>query len=108
MAGRKTITRDMIAAALDKGWNVSITAAHYGMHRKSIDAACERFGIALPLSKYAPTMLSKRSAYWKEVVDAGTLKPKGNPVFSCKPSAIERALAEAERKKQTLVSGKLD
>jgi hypothetical protein len=108
MAGRKFLTKDMLIAALDKGWSVSLTAAHYGMHRKSIDAACERFGIALPLSKYAPTMLSKRNAYWKEVVDAETLKPKGNPIFSCKPGAIERALAKVDHEKQGLVSGKLD
>ena len=96
MAGRKIITRDMIIAARDKGWSVSLTAAHYGMHRKSIDAACERFGIALPLSKYAPTMPSKtKPKPGEQVSDRRT-----PAIWSCSPRAIERALAKIQNEKR--------
>jgi hypothetical protein len=87
MTGRRIITRDMIIAARDKGWSVSLTAQHYGMHRSSIDAACERFGIMLPMNKFSPTMPSKTKP-----------KPEGNPVWSCSPAAIEKALAKMKEK----------
>jgi hypothetical protein len=98
MAGRKLLTKDMLIAALDKGWSVSLTAAHYGMHRKSIDAACERFGIMLPMHKFSPQVVSRRSPEWKEVVNAATLKPKGRPVWSASPEAVEKALAKMKEK----------
>jgi len=84
MASRKFLTRDMIVAAREKGWNVTITAQHYGMHRKSIDAACERFGVDLPQSKFSPQLLSAKS---KE-------EPSNHKVlsFSCSPKAIQRYL----------------
>ena len=106
--GPKRITRDMLEAALAKQWDPTTTARHYGMHRTSITAACERFGISLPMHKFSPQAVSKRSPEWKVAVDSETLKPKGNPVFSCKTGAIERALQKLERDKQGLVSGKLD
>jgi hypothetical protein len=96
MVGRRIITRDMIAAARDKGWSVSLTAQHYGMHRSSIDAACERFGIMLPMNKFSPVMPSKT-------------KPKSTPeyhgsdkrtpaLWSCSPAAIQRALEAAGKR----------
>jgi len=92
--GRKIITKDMLEAARNKGWSCNQTAKHYGMHRTSIAAACVRFNVELARSKFDPQMPSTRSVFWKQVVDAETLKPKGSPVFSCKPSAIERALRQ--------------
>ena len=94
MAGRKIITRDMIIAARDKGWSVSLTAAHYSMHRSSIDAACERFGIALPLSKYAPTMPSKT----KPKPDEQVSEKRTPALWSCSPAAIQRALEAAGKR----------
>lgn len=84
MAARKFLTRDMIVAAREKGWSVTITAQHYGMHRKSIDAACERFGVDLPQSKFSPQLVSARS---KEEPSN-----KRIPSFSCSPNAIQRYL----------------
>jgi hypothetical protein len=94
MAGRKIITRDMIIAARDKGWSVSLTAAHYGMHRKSIDAACERFGIMLPLSKFAPTVPSKT----KPKPDDQVSDKRTPAIWSCSPAAIQRALEAAGKR----------
>jgi len=90
MTGKKIITRDMIIAARDKGWSVSLTAAHYGMHRKSIDGACERFGIALPLHKFSPTVPSKTKP---KPEDQGSDK-RTPAIWSCSPAAVERALAK--------------
>jgi hypothetical protein len=95
--GPKRITRDMITAAHEKGWNVTQTARHYGMHRTSISAACERFGIELSQSKFSPDLPSTRSRFWKEVDAAPT--PVKAAVWSCKPGAIERALARLEAQK---------
>jgi hypothetical protein len=94
MTGRKIITRDMIIAARDKGWSVSLTAQHYGMHRSSIDAACERFGIALSLSKYAPTVPSKT----KPKVDEQVSDKRTPALWSCSPAAIQRALEAAGKR----------
>ena len=96
--GSKRITRDMLEAALAKNWDPTTTARHYGMHRTSITAACERFGISLPMHKFSPQAVSRRSPDWKEVVDAETLKPKGNPIWSASPAAIEKALAKMKEK----------
>jgi hypothetical protein len=96
--GSKRITRDMLEAALAKQWDPTTTARHYGMHRTSITAACERFGISLPMHKFSPQAVSRRSPEWKEAVDAMTLQPKGNPVWSCSPAAIEKALAKIKEK----------
>ena len=95
--GSKRITRDMLEAALVKKWDPTTTARHYGMHRTSVTAACERFGIVLPMHKFSPQAVSKRSPEWREAVDAMTLQSKGNAAFSCKPAAIERALRKLER-----------
>jgi hypothetical protein len=88
MVGRKFITRDMLTAAREKGWSVSITAHHYGMHRKSIDAACERFGISLPMHKFSPVMPSKT----KPRLEHQGSDARTPAIWSCSPAAIERAL----------------
>lgn len=106
VTARKRITTDMLEAAKNKGWNITQTARHYGMHRTSIAAACERFGIELPMSKFNPDMPSTRSRFWKEIVDASTLQPKKKPVFSASPAAIERALAAKDRQKKLQVMSK--
>ena len=94
MAGRKIITRDMIIAARDKGWSISLAAAHYGMHRSSIDAACERFGIMLPFSKFAPTVPSKTKPRPEDQAS-----DKRTPaIWSCSPAAIQRALEAAGKR----------
>ena len=94
MTGRRIITRDMIIAARDKGWTVSLTAAHYGMHRSSIAAACDRFGIALPFSKFAPTVPSRTKPKPENQVS-----DKRTPaIWSCSPAAIQRALEAAGRR----------
>ena len=54
--GRKRITRDMLEACLEKRWSVAQAARHFGFHPKSIDAACERFGIMLPMSIFSPLL----------------------------------------------------
>jgi hypothetical protein len=88
MVGRKFITRDMLTAAREKGWSVSLTAAHYEMHPKSISSACERFGIALPMHKFSPAMPSQtRRSQAPEANDTRT-----PAVWSCSPAAIERAI----------------
>jgi len=97
---RRVITRDMIQAAKDRGWHLTLTAEHYGMHRSSISAACERFGISLPMHKFSPQAVSRRSPEWKEAVDAMTLQPKTSPTWSCSPRAIERALEKIQNGKR--------
>lgn len=104
--GRKFITRDMMVAARDKGWNISITAKHYGMHRSSIAAACERFGIELATSKFDPQIPSTRSRFWRDVVEAEAPKTRGKPVWSCSPAAIERTLARMARERKAALADK--
>ena len=103
MSGRKTITRDMIEACLAKGWAVSQAARHYGFHRKSIEAACERFGIALPMHPFSPQMPSMRRkpmvVFEDNIPDTPPKKKKTNAVWSASPAAIERALEKMQRDK---------
>lgn len=93
MSGRKRmITKDMIEACLAKGWAVSQAARHYGFHPKSIDAACERFGIALPMHPLSPQMPSIRRrpiVVWEDNINDGERRELA---FSASPAAIERAL----------------
>jgi hypothetical protein len=84
--GRKMITKEMLEAGAERGMNVTQVARHYGFHRKSIDAACERFGVALPFSIYSPQKPSPRKL--------PALKPKGKPRWSAAPVAIKRAARE--------------
>lgn len=104
MWGRKRITPDMLEAAKEKGWNITQTARHYGMHRTSIGAACERFGIELAQSKFNPQMPSTRSRFWKDVVESP--KPKTKAIFSCNPAAVDKALKEHEKKKKMLIANR--
>ena len=79
----------MIQAAKDKGWHITLTAAHYNMHRSSIAAACERFGIVLPLHQLSPQRVSPRSKAWVDMIEDQD-KPKVK--LSASKAAIERAL----------------
>ena len=107
MSGRKTITRDMIEACLAKGWSVSQAARHYGFHRKSIEAACERFGIALPMHQFSPQMPSVRRrpivVFEDNIPDTPPKKAKA--IWSCSPAAIERALRKKEEEKRLQAMG---
>jgi hypothetical protein len=108
MNGRKKITVDMIEAALRKGWNANQTARHYGMHRKSIDAAAERFGIVLPLGMTwtPPQPKTKPLVVWTdEIKDKPATKPATKPVFSASKASIERALAKKAQEKRLQVMG---
>ena len=88
---RRVITRDMIQAAKDKGWHLTLAASHYGMHRSSLAAACERFGIMLPMHQFSPQRVSPKSKVWVDVID-GETKPKVK--LSASKASIERALAK--------------
>lgn len=81
--GRKTITKEMLEAGAARGMNVTQVARHYGFHRKSIDAACERLGVMLPFSIYSPQKPTASKL--------PTIKPKTKAVWSAKPVAIRRA-----------------
>ena len=94
---RRVITRDMIQAAKDKGWHLTLAAAHYNMHRSSIAAACERFGIALPMHQFSPQRVSQKSRVWVDIID-GETKPKIK--LSASPAAIQRAIDDIEREKR--------
>lgn len=90
MQKRLKITPDMIHAAFEKGWSVSQTARHYGTHPSSISAAANRFGIALPMSKYSPQNISPRRK------DTPAPSEERVAAFSASPDAINRALRKAE------------
>jgi len=91
----------MIQAAKDKGWHLTLAAAHYNMHRSSIAAACERFGIVLPMHQFSPQRVSPKSKVWVDIID-GETKPKVK--LSASPSAIQRALDDIDRQKRLQAS----
>ena len=99
---RRVITRDMIQAAKDQGWHLTMAANHYGMHRSSIAAACERFGIVLPMHPFSPQRVSPKSKVWVDIID-GETKPKVK--LSASPTAIRRALEDIEREKRLRALG---
>lgn len=99
---RRVITRDMIQAAKDRGWHLTLTAEHYGMHRSSISAACERFGIVLPMHQFSPQRVSPKSKVWIDIID-GETKPKVK--LSASPAAIQRAIEDMEREKRLRAMG---
>ena len=107
MSGRKRITRDMIEACLAKGWAVSQAARHYGFHRKSIEDACERFGIALPMHPFSPQLPSMRRkpmvVFEDNIPDDPPKKRKA--IWSASPAAIERALRKKEQEKRLQAMG---
>ncbi len=102
MSGRKIITRDMIEAAMKKGWTITQTSRHYGFHRKSIEAAAERFGIPLPIVSPILATKPKPLLVW---VDEIKDKPATKPVFSASKASIERALAKKAQEKRLQVMG---
>lgn len=100
---KKRITPDMLEAALRKGWNATQTSRHYGFHHKSIDAACERFGIVLPLgATWAPPPKAKPLVVWTDEIKDVAQRKK---VFSASPAAIERALAKQIAERRLQVTG---
>lgn len=101
-ARRKHITRDMLIAAKEKGWHISLTAAHYGMHRSTISAACERFNIVLPLHPFSAQRVSPRSKVWVDMIDSEK-RPKVK--LSASPAAIERALRKKAEEKRLQALG---
>jgi len=94
---RRIITKDMLTAAKEKGWNITQTANHYEMHRSSIAAACERFGIVLPMHPFSPQRVSPKSKVWLDIAD-GETKPKVK--LSASPAAVERTLRRLQSEKR--------
>jgi hypothetical protein len=92
----------MIQAAKDRGWHLTLTAEHYGMHRSSISAACERFGIVLPMHQFSPQRVSPKSKVWVDIID-GETKPKVK--LSASKASIERAIEDMEREKRLRAMG---
>ena len=91
---RRHITKDILIACREKGWHLTLAAAHLEMHRSSVAAACERFGIVLPMHNFSPQRVSKKSKVWVDICD-GETKPKVK--FSASKASIERALASMGR-----------
>ena len=89
MYGQKRITKEILEVAREKGMTVSDTARFYGVHRKTVDKACEEHGIMLPYSKFSPQKVSVRKPI--------PTKPKRKPDWSASPAAIARALKNKER-----------
>ena len=99
---RRVITRDMLIACREKGWHLTLAAAHLEMHRSSVAAACERFGIVLPMHNFSPQRVSKKSKVWVDICD-GETKPKVK--LSASKSSIQRALDDIERQKRLRAAG---
>ncbi len=94
---RRTITRDMMEACLAKRWNAAQASKHFGFHRKSIEAACERFGIVLPLMTFGKPITAP-VLVWVDKIDKETPTPKAK--LSASKAAIERALAKRAAEKR--------
>ena len=99
---RRVITRDMLIACREKGWHLTLAAAHLEMHRSSVAAACERFGIVLPMHNFSPQRVSKKSKVWVDICD-GETKPKVK--LSASKASIQRALDDIERQKRLRAAG---
>ena len=99
---RRHITKDMLIACREKGWHLTLAAAHLEMHRSSVAAACERFGIVLPMHSFSPQRVSKKSRVWVDIID-GETKPKVK--LSSSKAAIERALENIAREKRLRAAG---
>ena len=94
---RRHITKDMLIACREKGWHLTLAAAHLEMHRSSIAAACERFGIVLPMHPFSPQRVSPKSKVWLDIAD-GETKPKVK--LSASPAAVERTLQRLQNEKR--------
>ena len=99
---RRHITKDMLIACREKGWHLTLAAAHLEMHRSSIAAACERFGIVLPMHPFSPQRVSPKSKVWIDIVD-GETKPKVK--LSASPAAVERTLQRLQNEKRLQALG---
>jgi hypothetical protein len=87
----------MLIACREKGWHLTLAAAHLEMHRSSIAAACERFGIVLPMHPFSPQRVSPKSKVWLDIAD-GETKPKVK--LSASPAAVERTLRRLQNEKR--------
>ena len=94
---RRTISKDMMESALAKRWNAGQAGKHFGFHRKSIEAACERFGIVLPLMTFGKPITAP-VLVWVDKIDKETPTPKVK--LSASKAAIERALAKRAAEKR--------
>ena len=99
---RRHITKDMLIACREKGWHLTLAAAHLEMHRSSIAAACERFGIVLPMHPFSPQRVSPKSKVWIDIAD-GETKPKVK--LSASPAAVERTLRRLQNEKRLQALG---
>ena len=99
---RRHITKDMLIACREKGWHLTLAAAHLEMHRSSVAAACERFGIVLPMHNFSPQRVSPKSKVWVDIID-GETKPKVK--LSASKASIQRALDDIERQKRLRAAG---
>lgn len=99
---RRRITKDMLIACREKGWHLTLAAAHLEMHRSSVAAACELFGIVLPMHNFSPQRVSKKSKVWVDICD-GETKPKVK--LSASKASIQRALDDIERQKRLRAAG---
>ena len=97
MSGRRVITRDMMESALAKRWNAGQAGKHFGFHRKSIEAACERFGIVLPLMTFGKPITAP-VLVWVDKIDKEASEPRVK--LSASKAAIERALAKRAAEKR--------
>lgn len=97
MGGRRTISKDMMESCLAKRWNAGQASKHFGFHRKSIEAACERFGIVLPLMTFGKPITAP-VLVWVDKIDNETPTPKAK--LSASKAAIERALAKRAAEKR--------
>ena len=94
---RRTISKDMMESALAKRWNAGQAGKHFGFHRKSIEAACERFGIVLPLMTFGKPITAP-VLVWVDKIDKETPAPKAK--LSASKAAIDRALAKRAAEKR--------
>jgi hypothetical protein len=99
---RRVITRDMLIACREKGWHLTLAAAHLEMHRSSVASACERFGVVLPMHQFSPQRISQKSKVWVDIID-GETKPKVK--LSASKASIQRALDDIERQKRLRAAG---
>ena len=102
MGGRRLITRDMMQAALIFRWSASQAAKHYGFSRNSIAAACERFGIVLPLMTFGKPLTAPQRVWVDEIEP---YQPPKKVKLSASKASIERALAKQADAKRLQASG---
>jgi hypothetical protein len=92
----------MLIACREKGWHLTLAAAHLEMHRSSVASACERFGVVLPMHQFSPQRISQKSKVWVDIID-GETKPKVK--LSASKASIQRALDDIERQKRLRAAG---